>query len=149
MVTTLALQMNHLLPHLQLCHQISVHGCTDLHLYRDICLCKQDSLPQDLLVHTYLHTGYLIAKWPKFFGSADGIDFDFCWYFGSYVFMQQWSMVHKIGPFMPSLSVFIQLMFSSICGPICKHFLFLSNLELHIMNLGDYFLAILKSLFYK
>ena len=53
----LALQTNHLLPHLQLCHQISVHGCTDLHLYRVICLCKQDLLPQDLLVHIYFHTG--------------------------------------------------------------------------------------------
>ena len=41
------------------------------------------------LIGIELTTGYLIAKWTKEFGSAEGIDFYFCWYFGSYLYMRQ------------------------------------------------------------
>ena len=33
-------------------------------------------------------TGYLIAKIDKYFCSGEDIDFDFCYYFGSYMFMR-------------------------------------------------------------
>ena len=46
--------------------------------------------------------------------------------------------VHEIGPFMPSLSIFIQLMFCSICGPICKHFLFLSEIWIILNYRGPF-----------
>ena len=48
------------------------------------------------------------------------------------------TIVDEIGPFLTSLSFFIQLMFQSIYGPICKHLLFLSE-SLTIFNFKDRF----------
>jgi hypothetical protein len=49
-----------------------------------------------------------------------------CWGYRFWFLLIFWVLcVCEIGPFMPSLSVFIQFMFHSICGPIWKYFLFL------------------------
>ena len=57
-----------------------------------------------------------------------------CWGYRFWFLLIFWVLcVHEIGPFMPSSSVFIQLMFRSICGPICKHLLFLSEFRIIII----------------
>ena len=51
-----------------------------------------------------------------------------CWGYRFWFLLIFWEIcVHEIEPFMLSLSVFIQLTFFSICGPICKHLLLLSE----------------------
>ena len=71
------------------------------------------------------------------FGFSGDIDFDHFWYLGSCMFMR--------GTFMPSSSVFIELILHAIYGPLYKHLLFHSVFWI-ISNFRGFFQAFRNAL---
>ena len=65
-----------------------------------------------------------------------------CWVYRFWFLLIFWILnVHEIGTFMPSSSVFIELMLIATYGSICKHFLFFTEFCI-ILNFRGHFKAI-------